>query len=324
MEELVAAGEAADSIGLECVWTPEMYRSAFIPAAALAVATERIGVGTAVALAFVRSELVTALTALDLDDLSGGRFRLGLGTGVKRLNEQWHGATFGRPAPHLRESVALIRRFIATAHRGDPIESVGDYHSIHVRGYQRPFAPVRAAIPIYLAAVGTVMVRLAGEIADGWIAHELESPHHLERKVLPALAAGLARAGRERRDLAVTASACCMPYDDARQAKRWAAGLVAFYASVRTYTDFFDYHGFGREAAAIQERFRADDHSGMVAACPDEMVETFTCSGTPDDVRVRLRAYEGLADTVKLTPPTHLVPPEVTRLAQERILELLA
>ena len=324
MAELVAAGTAAEGAGFASVWTAELHRSAFVPAAALAAATQRVDVGTGIALAFVRSEFVTALTALDLDDLSEGRFLLGLGTGVKRLNESWHGATFGKPAAHLRETVALIRRFIDDMGRGVDIASTGEYHDVDVRGYARPFAQVRPRVPIYLAGMGPVILRLVGEIGDGWLAHELGSPHYLQERILPRLAEGLQRGGRDRSTLQIMPSACCMPHSDGRQARRWAAGLVAFYASVRTYSEFFAFHGFEKESLAIQERFRAGDEAGMVDACPDEMVDAFTIAGTPDEVRARLQQYEPLADAVKITPPTHLVDAEVTRLAQHNILELFA
>lgn len=324
IDEMTAAARHAEDAGFASLWTSELHRSAFVPAAAMACATRTATVGTAIALAFVRSEMTTALTALDLDDLSGGRFVLGLGSGVRRLNTDWHNATFGSPAEHLRETVGLVRRFVQEAPLGGPIESTGSYHDVRVRGYQRPFAPARAAIPIYLAALGPVMTRLTGEVADGWIAHELGSPQYLRSRTLPQLEAGLARAGRDPASLVRVVSACCMPYADGAQARRWAAGLVAFYASVRTYTDFFAFHGFEQEALAIQQAFRAGDTAAMIAACPDAMVDTFTFAGTPDEVRASLARYDGLADVVKLTPPTHFVDPEVTRLAQQATLELFA
>ena len=323
IEELTAAARAAESAGFADVWVPELHRSAFIPAAAMAQATERVGVGTAIALAFVRSPMATALEALDVDELAGGRFTLGIGSGVQRLNEDWHNARFGKAAPHLRETVAIIRRFVAESHRGEPIELEGEFERIRLRGYERPFAPVRDRIPIYLAAVGEANTRLTGEIADGWLAHELGSPAYLAETLMPNFEAGLQRGGRGRGDLQVIASACCVIDDDPRQAKRWAAGLVAFYASVRTYQAFFAFHGFEAEAVAIQERFRARDEQGMIDACPDEMVDALTFAGTADDVRARLKDYDGLADGIKLSPPTHLVPEEVTRTTQKRILEEL-
>jgi probable F420-dependent oxidoreductase len=322
--ELVSAARAAEDAGFDTVWLSELHRSAFVPAAAVAAATDRIGVGTGVALAFVRSPMTTALESLDVDEISGGRFILGLGTGVQRLNENWHNATFGKPVAHLRETIAIIRRFVAESHLGVPIEMDGEWERIRLRGYERPMPPVRDGIPIFIAAVGEAMTRLAGEIGDGWLAHELGSPRHLRERHLPNLEAGLARRGRSRADLDVVASACCVIDADGRQAKRWAAGLVAFYASVRTYQEFFAFHGFEAQAVAVQERFRAGDPAGMTDAVGDDMVDALTLAGTPDEVRARLRDYEGLADGVKLSPPTHLVPPDVTRHAQKQILQVLA
>lgn len=324
LAELSAAASSAEVAGFTEVWASELHRSSFVQASAMTQATETVGVGTAIALAFVRSPMTTALTALDLDELSGGRFILGLGSGVKRLNEDWHGATFGSPARHLRETIEIVRAVVAGAHVGKPIDYNGEWERVRVRGFERPFKPVRDRIPIYLASVGDVVTRLAGRVADGWLGHELGSPRYLSERLIPNLQAGLSKQGRDRDDLKVIASACCVIDRDGRQARRWAAGLVAFYASVRTYEPFFEFHGFGAEARAIQERFRAGDEQGMVDACPDEMVDALTLAGTAQEVRDKLRQYEGLADGVKLSPPTHLVPAEVTRRAQASILENLS
>ncbi|MCA1832301.1 MAG: LLM class flavin-dependent oxidoreductase [Actinomycetota bacterium] len=324
LNEVIDAAVAAEAAGFTDAWISELHRSAFVPCGAIAAATSTIGVGTAIALAFVRSPMITALTALDLDDLSHGRFTLGLGAGVQRLNENWHNAAFGKPAPHLRETIAIIRRLIAEAHLGKPFAIEGEFERVSIRGYERPFPPLRDRIPIYVASVGEVMTRLAGEIADGWLGHELGSPRSVAELVLPNIQAGLQRAGRARGDIAVIPSAVCVIDADSRQAKRWAAGLVAFYATVRTYEAFLAFHGFSAEAHAIQERFRAGDEAGMIDATPDEMVDALTLAGTADEVRGRLSAYEGIADGIKLSPPTHLVPADVTRACQKAILEQLA
>lgn len=324
LDELVKAAVDAEAAGFERVWVSELHRSAFVPAAAIANATSRVEVGTAIALAFVRSPMTIALSALDLDEFSRGRFILGLGSGVQRLNENWHNARFGKPAAHLRETVAIVRRLIAESHTGKPLEMSGEWEQIRLRGFQRPFIPNRERIPIHIAAVGDVMTRLAGEIGDGWIGHELGSPRYLSERILPNLKRGLRRGKRNRKELEVIASGCCVIDRDGKEAKRMAAGLVAFYATVRTYEPFFAFHGFGEEAAKIQERFREGDEKGMIDACPDDMVDALALAGTPDDVRSRLNEYEGKADGMKLSPPTHLVPVEVTRQAQSGILEMLS
>lgn len=321
--EQVEAAVSAENAGFTDVWVSELHRSAFVPLGAIAAATTRVNVGTAIALAFVRSPMTTALEAMDLDEVSGGRAILGLGSGVQRLNENWHNARFGKPAAHLRETIAIIRRFIAASHLGAPIDVDGEFESMRLRGYERPFPPARESIPIYIAAVGDVMTRLAGEIGDGWIGHELGSPLYTRERIVPNITAGIGRAGRARADVSVIASGVCAIDADARQAKRWAAGLVAFYATVRTYEAFFAFHGFATEAHAIQERFKAGDEQGMIDACPDEMVDALALAGTPDDVRKKLAAYEPIVDGIKLSPPTHIVAPDVTRHIQSQILEHL-
>src|SRR5437879_5038739 len=95
---LAAEGREAEAAGVDCVWTPELFRSSLTQAAWLAAHTERVSVGTGIAWAFTRSPFILAVSALDVDEMSGGRFRLGLGAGVKRLNETWHGVEYGRPA----------------------------------------------------------------------------------------------------------------------------------------------------------------------------------------------------------------------------------
>lgn len=321
MAEMPVVARRAEDAGFRTVWSAELHRSAFVPVAAMASGTTSVRLGSGVALAFPRSPMVTALTALDLDELTQGRFVLGLGTGVQRLNEDWHGVDWNRPVRRLRETVEIVRTLVEKADVGDPITIEGQLLSLRLRGYERPFVPVRRKIPIYIGAMGPQMTRLAGEIADGWLAHELGSPAYVRERILPQLTKGLVRGGRDPSSLDVVASACCVVHSDGREALRRTAGLVAFYASVRTYQEFFDFHGFGDEARRIQSLFREGDVGGMIEATPDEMVDALTLSGTPERAREKLEAYEGLVDTVKLSPPTHFVTESVTIEAQDSILK---
>ncbi len=321
LDEWVAAAATADRGSIDDVWTSELHRSPFVPLAAAATATDRLGLGTAIALAFVRSPFAAALSALDLDELAGGRVRFGVGTGVQRLIEDWHHRDFSPPVGRMRSWIAAFRSVVERAHLGEPIILDDAHEPLRVRGYQRPYPPTRPTIPVYLASVGQKLTRLAGEVADGWISHELTSPQLLTETIVPQLEAGLAAAGRRRDELDVVVSACCViDDDDPDAARRTAAHTVAFYASVRTYAPMFAAHGFGDQATAVQAAFRADDTAAMVAAVDDEMVDTFTLAGTTDHVRERLARLDGLADAVKLSPPTYLVPPAVTRAAQRRTL----
>lgn len=326
LDELIDVSRRAEAAGAEVLWVPELHRSATVTAAALAQATSEARVGTAIALAFTRSPMVTALEALDLDELARGRFILGLGTGVQRLNEDWHNARFGKPVGHLRETVRNIRTFIAACTTGQEIALDGEYEPMRIRGYQRPFPVTRERIPIYLAAMGPAMTRLAGQIGDGWISHELCSPRYLTERILPELEAGIARTeGKTRRDIDVVVSACCSVDSDPAVARRRVAGLVGFYASVRTYADFFAFHGLAEQQQAVIEAFRSGRGADYLAdSVTDEMVEALTLCGNRDQVAAQIAAYEGKADSVKLSPPTHGLSAADTRKAQNEILAMIA
>ncbi len=326
LAELADAASRAERAGAEVLWVPELHRSATLSAAVLAQATSTAQVGTAIALAFTRSPMVTALEALDLDELSGGRFILGLGTGVQRLNEDWHNARWGKPVPHMREVVRNIRHFVAHSTSGKEMALDGEFEPVRIRGYERPFPVQRTEIPVYLAAMGPAMTRLAGRIGDGWISHELCSPRYLAERILPEIQAGIdAVEGRTRGDIELVVSACCSVDPDRTVATRRVAGLVGFYASVRTYADFFAFHGLGEQQQAVIDAFRAGRGADYLAeSVTDEMVDVLTLSGDFDQVAERIAGYEGLADAVKLSPPTHGIVAAETRSAQDRIIDLIS
>lgn len=325
LAEVADAARRAERAGAEVLWVPELHRSATISAVEVARATRTARVGTAIALAFVRSPMVTALEALDIDEVSDGRFILGLGSGVQRVNEDWHHARFGKAVPHLRETVRNIRQLWKDAGAGRPIDLDGDYEPMHVRGYTRPFFQRRERIPVYLAAMGPATARLTGEIADGWVSHELFSPGYLEAVILPQLAAGRARSGRRAEEVEVVASVTTAIDSDSHVAKRWMSGTVGFYASVRTFAGFWEHHGFTPEHEAVVRALRSGRTSDELGELvPDAMVSAVTGAGTADDVIKRIAEYEGIADSVKLSPPTHGVDAATTRLCQDRIIELIS
>jgi Coenzyme F420-dependent N5,N10-methylene tetrahydromethanopterin reductase and related flavin-dependent oxidoreductases len=323
LDELVTAARQAEAAGADVIWLPELHRSSTVTAAAVGAATTTATVATGITWAFTRSPMTTALEALDLDELTGGRFRLGLGTGTRRLNEEWHGVPFAHPADRLRETVEGIRMFWRNSATGEPIETTGPLRPMRITGYRRHTDhPVRP-IPIYLAGVGPRMVRLAGEIADGWLAHELCTPFYIRERVLPAIHSGLDRAGRSRADIDVTASAVCAVADDPDTASALTAGHVGFYAGVRAYADFFDLHGVRDEHERLAAALRAGVPAHELRAS-DRMRDALTIAGPPDQVLARLQEYEGIADAVKISPPVHGLAPDQIRRAQAALIALIA
>jgi probable F420-dependent oxidoreductase len=320
-DDLAQQARDAEAVGIDCVWTPELFRSSVTQATWLAAKTETIGVATGIAWAFTRSAFILAVTALDIDEMSGGRFRLGLGAGVKRLNETWHDVEYGKPAPHLRETIEATRTIMEQASSGQPIRFEGEYHDIDIKGWIRPHKPARERVPIYTAAMQEGMCRMAGDVADGLIGHPMCPPRWIEEVMVPNLETGLKRSGRSRSDVDFLPTVCCAIDDDEAAAIDAARRTIAFYATVRTYKPLWEMHGFADAAAAAGDAFRRGDLEAVPAAIPDEMVEAYTAAGSLEKVRARVAEVAERGDGVWLTPPTYFIPPEQLEAYQRRIVE---
>src|SRR5918992_3775956 len=257
--ELEAEAKRAEAAGIECLWAPELFRSSVTQATYLAARTDRIGIGTGIAWAFTRSPFITAVSALDVDEISGGRFRLGLGAGVKRLNETWHNADYGKPAPHLREAIEATRLIMQSAGAGEPIRFQGSYYDIDIKGWIRPHPAPRESVPIYTAAVQSGMSRMAGDVADGLVGHPIQSLQWIDEVVVDGFETGLARSDRSRKDFDYLPTVCCAIDDDQERANDLPRRTIAFYATVRTYMPLFEMHGFGDNASAAGDAFRRGD-----------------------------------------------------------------
>ncbi len=319
--DLEAEATLAEDAGIECVWAPELFRSSVTQAAFLAARTERIDVATGIAWAFTRSPFIIAVTALDLDEMSGGRFRLGLGAGVKRLNETWHNADYGKPAPHLREAIEATRLIMQGAGKGEPIRYEGSYYDLDIKGWIRPHPAARESVPIYTAAVQAGMARMAGDVADGLVGHPIQSLRWIEEVVIDGFETGLSRSGRDRKDFDYLPTVCCAIDDDQAKANDLARRTIAFYATVRTYMPLFEMHGFGDQAASAGDAFRKGDLAAVPAAISDEMVDTYCAAGPLDKVRERVEATAALADGLFLTPPTYFIGAEELSEYQRRIID---
>ena len=179
--DLAEQASSAEAAGIDCIWTPELFRSSVTQATWLAAKTEKVGIGTGIAWAFTRSAFILAVTALDIDEMSGGRFRLGLGAGVSRLNETWHSVDYGKPAPHLRETIEATRLIMEKAPTGEPIRYEGEYRTSTSRAgsghTSRSAIGYRSTPP----PCSEGMCRMAGDVADGLIGHPM-CPRALGRR----------------------------------------------------------------------------------------------------------------------------------------------
>lgn len=286
----------AEEGGYESVWVAETSYSAYVQAALAADATSRAAVGTNIALAFPRSPTITAMTARDLAELSGGRFILGLGSQVKRVNEQRFGTAFEHPAPKMAEYVEVVRKVLGTF-RGEPIDHRGRFYTVTMPPF--PGAAAVPDVPIYLAAVNERMAEAAGRVADGVLGHPMTSPKYVTEVLRPAVERGAAAAGRDPSEISVTGSVILQLNDDREQARREAALQIGFYATTRTYAPVLALHGFDERIGPLREAFGQGDLAGMAElALP--MADEFAICGSEAECRDGLAAWDGVLDRVLL------------------------
>jgi probable F420-dependent oxidoreductase len=321
--EVADLARRAESTGIESVWLAELDRSAFVQASAAVAVTRHIGVGTSVALAFPRSPTVTAMTAWDLDEMSGDRFLLGLGPQVKRVLEARFSVRVDKAGPQMREYVQAVRTVWA-ANRGEPVVHEGPAYRITMPTFHGPLRPERRDTPILIAAVGPIMSRVCGEVADGLLGHPLASPRYLREVVRPAVDAGLERAGRTADACPITAMAMVSLGEDADEARRAARLQIAFYATTPSYKPILDLHGRGGLPRDLRRAFVNRDKNRMAELIDDELLDAIAIAGRPEDALDRLRAWEGVADRVILGVPWYGMAADRQREVLSAAMELAA
>lgn len=313
--ELTQLMRRFEDMGLYGVWVPQLHAPPFPTMGAIAMASSRLKIGSGIAFAFTRSALETALMAIDIDRLSGGRTVLGLGTSVRTFNERTHGVTYGKPVEHLREVVESVRAIIERGNSGQLGVLEGEYHKLDLRGFNIGRKPVRPSIPIYVPALFKKTVIVAAQTADGLLGHPVWSLQAIEERG-QMLNSALTAAGRSRSDFHVNIWNYAAVASDRKQAIDDMRGTVAFYSSIAQYEKYYAAHGFGAEAHAVVEAAARNDTAAMLKAVPDEMVTTFAIAGTPDEARERVAKIWPHADSMTLSPPQYFVPGD--RLAAYR------
>jgi len=273
------------------------------------VATERIKLASGIAIASARSPFETAMAAIDMDRLSGGRFILGLGASIQAWSQGVFGAPEHKPLAHLRETVAAVRHIVRGAHRGlTPFE--GQYYRADFASLQPTAPPLREEIPIWVAALRGPAVRLGAEVADGVMGHPMWSIDWAVERIQPDLAAGLAKARRKREDIELNLWLWCVPNEDEAEAVEDSRATVAFYAGMKQYESFFEAHGFGDEARRLQQHVEGGALASHAHLVPDEMVRSFVLCGKADAVRKRVERAWTVADSLCLVPPVYGLSPE--------------
>ncbi len=299
----------AERAGYDSVWAAEAYGSdAATILGWIAGQTERIRIGSAIFQMPARSPAMTAMTAATLDQISGGRMMLGLGSSGPQVAEGWHGQRFARQIQRTREYVAVVRKALAR----ERLEFHGETLELPLpdgpgKALKLTIAPVQERIPIYLAAIGPNNIRLAGEVADGWIPMLL-SPEHLG-EVRPLLEEGAGRGGRSLDGFDIAPSVCVAVDDDLAAARDVMRPLIALYVGGmgsrerNFYNAAVSRYGFEQAAARVQDLFLDGRRQDAAAAVPDELIDLVTLCGPADRVRARLAVYrEAGVGTLGVTP----------------------
>jgi F420-dependent oxidoreductase-like protein len=294
----------AEKLGFDSVWTAEAYgNDAIVPLSFIAARTTRIGLGTAIMQMPARTPAMTAMTAMSLDALSGGRFRLGLGPSGPQVIEGWHGVAYGRPLTRTREYVTIVRKILA---REAPLEHKGFHYQIPytgegATGLGKPLKSIlhgRADLPIYTAAISEAGLECAGEVADGvfpvWM-----SPDKAATVEAP-LARGIARAGggKHRADFDLAPFVTVVLGDDLEKCRMPVKGMLALYIggmgarSKNFYNDYAKRLGYAEAAARIQDLYLAGKKLEAMAAVPDALVDEVALVGPRERIADRVQAWK--------------------------------
>jgi F420-dependent oxidoreductase-like protein len=285
----------AERLGAASVWVPETWaQDALTPLAYLAGQTTTISLGSSIVQLGARSPAIVAMSAMSLQLLSGGRFRLGVGVSGPQVMEGWHGVRFGSPLAATRETIEIVRKIT----RGDRVTHEGRVYQLPLpdgpgRALRSPLAPV--PVPIYIAALGPRNLELTGELADGWIGNAF-MPEHAP-VFLDRLAAGAARASRQLAELDLVIPVAVEFTDDveaaaARHARGYAFTIGAMGTPDRNfYNDALTRQGFGDDVRAVQQLWLSGRREHAAARVPAQLGRATNLLGTPAMVTDRLRLY---------------------------------
>ncbi|MCY4019144.1 MAG: LLM class F420-dependent oxidoreductase [Chloroflexi bacterium] len=305
----------ADRLGYHAVWTSEAYGSDCVsPLAWIGALTEQIKLGTAIMQMPARSPAMTAMTAITLDQLSGGRALLGLGLSGPQVVEGWHGRPYGKPLAKTREYVAILRQILA---REAPLAHEGEHYQIPYRGADatglgKPLKSIvhgRADMPIYLASIGPKNVALTAEIADGWLPIFF-SPAAYDDCYRDALEAGFTKAGpgKSLTDFDIAASVTVVIEEDLEAAYNQIKPALALYIGgmgakgKNFYYDLACRYGFPEAADKIQELYLGGRKGEAMMAVPDALVDAVALVGSKDRIRDRIQLWRDCpVDTLNIT-----------------------
>lgn len=323
------ASEAAwaEGMGYDSLSSNETAHDSFLPLTLAATSTNRATLETRVAIAFPRSPMITAYLARDLQDLSEGRFRLGLGTQVKGHIERRFSTSWEAPGPRLREYVQSLKAIWHSWQTGEKLDYQGkSYQFSLMTPFFSPGPSEYPAPEVFTAAVNSYNCQVAGEVSDGLMLHSLTSPEYVRNVVRPGLNKGAEKAGRDGDSLKITGGGFIITGPNKSSITAMNAEVrrrIAFYASTRTYFPVLEAHGFQEIGQQLHEMSLKGEWAEMGELVSDEMLDAFCVSGEYDEIADEfVRRYGGLLDEVSFTvysqnPPEEAQMRKMVRRLQE-------
>lgn len=316
------AAAAAEAAGFDGCMSFEIQNDPFAPLVPAVLATEKIRLGTAIAVCFPRSPMVVANTAWDLHVHSGGRFTLGLGTQVKGHNERRFSVPWTPPLPRLREYVESLRAIWRCWEKGEKLDYQGEHYRFTLMTPE--FAPPACGlppIPISIAAVRPAMLKLAGRVCDGVRLHGFATQKYVDEVAMPQIQAGLAKAGRRRETFEVWGGGFVVTGKDEEAIAKGREQIryrVAFYGSTRSYHPVLAVHGWEDLGMKLHEMSKKGQWKEMAAEVPDEVLDTFAVSATYPNLTAKLRdRFGGVTDSITLGTLGDLAEGERQELLQD-------
>jgi probable F420-dependent oxidoreductase len=309
---LAASQEHARQVeqaGFGAIWWTDAGRSAYLASTASALATERLVIGTGIAVAFPRSPMVTAGIAWELAAATGGRFVLGLGSQVKSHIERRYSAEFSPPGPRMKEYVHSVKAIFRAFRGEEKLAFEGKYYHFSLLPGAWSPGPIDVPDPpVYVSAVLPYMSRLVGEVADGIHVHPFHSPEYVRDVQRKAIEEGLARSGRELD--AITFSVPIMTAvgdsdEELEKTREHTRMMIAFYGSTPNYAPMFEHHGFDGVSERLHECQKKGDIKGMLSVVTDDVLAPYTIQSSWNDLGPKLVArYRDLAPRVRVTSYT--------------------
>lgn len=311
LSQMPALTRFAEDLGFDGIWTLETSHEPYLPLVLAAEHSQRLSLGTSIAVAFPRSPTITAQIAWDLARYSKGRFILGLGTQVKGHNERRFGVKWEKPVEKLRDYILAVHALWDCWQNQTPLNYRGEFYKLTLMTpFFSPAPHEYHRIPIFVAGVNRRMCQLAGELCEGFHVHPLHTTRYLREAILPNIEIGLAKKQRPRSSIEVSSSVFVIATDDPQQAAKSEAEVrqqISFYASTPPYRPVFDLEGWGDVADQLKRFAAGGKWNEMPALITDEILERFALRGTWSELPGQmLQKYSGLLDRVSYYSP--LVP----------------